>query len=74
VSATAAPKPTMCYSRAELQEFAGRVRKSAVRAWLDSRRVPYILDADDWPKVLRTAILDQPAPRPQASEPRLRLV
>ncbi len=64
---------SIALTRDELRELSGRQKRSAIVAWLKDRRIPYILDADDWPKVLRSAILDQPAPRLQASEPRLRL-
>lgn len=61
----------LCYTRAELQEFSGRTRKSAVSAWLKKRNIPFVPDADGWPKVLRGAILDEQEGQPQASEPQL---
>lgn len=64
----------LCYTREELQEFSGRTRKGAVIAWLKARRIPFVPDADGWPKVLRGAILDEGEDRPQATaEPQLRL-
>lgn len=62
---------SLCYTRAELQEFSGRVRKSAVVAWLKKCNIPFVPDADGWPKVLRGAILDEQGGQPQASEPQL---
>lgn len=62
---------SLCLTHAELAELAGRKRRSAIIRWLQASRIPYVLDADRWPKVLRTAILDQgelkphPAPEPQ---------
>jgi len=60
-------------TRAELQELAQRERPSAICRLLDKRHIPYILDADDWPKVLRSAVLDQRAAPSQTSEPQLDL-
>lgn len=64
----------LCYTPDELREFSARQRKSAVIAWLKDRRIPFILDADGWPKVLRGAILDEGDDQPQATaEPQLHL-
>lgn len=62
---------TLCFSRDELRELASRTRRSAVIAWLEERNVPFIPDADGWPKVLRTAILDPVAPKSETAEPQL---
>jgi hypothetical protein len=63
---------SLCYTRAELQELSDRTRRSAVIRWLQARRIPFVSDADGWPKVLRSAILDQAAPTPHpAAEPQL---
>lgn len=59
---------SLYYTREELQEFAQRERPSAICRLLDKRHIPYILDADDWPKVLRS-VLDQRDAAPQTSEP-----
>jgi len=63
---------SLCFTREELQEMAGRTRRSAVVRWLDARQIPYVLDADGWPKVLRTAVLDQSHATPHPAEPQLR--
>lgn len=64
----------LCFTRAELAELANRQRKSAIIAWLKERRIPFIPDADGWPKVLRSAILDEGKAEPQATaEPQLHL-
>lgn len=61
-------------SRAELRDLAGRRNLEAVLAWLKGARLPYLLDADGWPKVLRAVhdkrlgLADQAAPA-QDSEP-----
>lgn len=63
---------SLCYTRDELRELSDRTRRSAVIRWLQARRVPFVPDADGWPKVLRGAILDQAQPKPEtAPEPRL---
>lgn len=62
---------SLCYTHAELAELSGRKRRSAIVRWLDARQIPYVLDADRWPKVLRTAILDQAAPVAHPAEPQL---
>lgn len=61
----------ICFTREELQEMSHRKRRSAVIAWLRARNVPFIPDADGWPSVLRTAILDAEKASPQESEPEL---
>lgn len=62
---------TLCYTRDELRELSGRTRRSAVIAWLEGLNVPFVPDADGWPKVLRGAILGGPATRTPVSEPQL---
>lgn len=64
---------SLCYTREELQELSHRTRRSAVIAWLKSIKVPFVPDADGWPKVLRSAILDDRGEQPQATEPALHL-
>lgn len=65
---------SLCLTRAELVEFSGRKRRSAIIAWLKVQGIPHFLDADGWPKVLRSSILDQPEVTTHHPEPRLRLV
>jgi len=62
---------SLTYTRDELRDLAHRKRRSAVIRWLDERAIPYILDADLWPKVLRGAILGATSRQP--AEPQLRL-
>jgi len=64
--------PSLTLSRAELQELSGRERPSAVCRWLERQRIAYITDADGWPKVLRSALLDRATAPTQTAEPRLR--
>ena len=63
---------TLTFARAELQELSGRSRPSAICRWLEARRIAYIPDADGWPKVLRSALLDRATAPTQTAEPRLR--
>lgn len=65
---------SLCLTRAELAELSGRKRRSAIIAWLTARQIPHFLDADGWPKVLRSSVLDQPEVKPHHPEPRLRVV
>ena len=37
--------------RKQLAELAGSSRKSRVIAWLDSKRIPYLIGLDGWPRV-----------------------
>lgn len=48
---------SLCYTRDELQELSGRIRKGAVISWLKEIGVSFVTDADGWPKVLRGSIL-----------------
>lgn len=65
---------SLTYTPDELRELSDAVRPSAICRWLDRHRIPYVISAKGWPKVLRSAILDQQPKPEQASEPRLRLV
>lgn len=56
-------------SREELKRLSGRERPSAICRWLDRQRIPYIPNADGWPQVLRSALLDPGRATPQTSEP-----
>jgi hypothetical protein len=64
---------SLTYSPDELKEFSDLERPSAIRRWLDARKVPYIMSATGWPKVLRTSILDPGAESQEPPEPQLRL-
>lgn len=64
---------SLTYSAEELQEFSDCVRPSAVCRWLEARKIPYIISAKGWPKVLRSSILDQRAESQEPPEPQLRL-
>lgn len=41
----------MITSRSTLQSVTGLQRPSAIRRWLDRERIPYLMGADNWPKV-----------------------
>lgn len=63
-------------SKAELMELTGLQRPSAIKRWLERQRVPYMVGADGWPRVLQTIIMNRlggkaEAPKP---EPQLRLL
>jgi hypothetical protein len=45
-------------TRCELQLWSGRKNRAGVTAWLRERRIAFVPDADDWPKVAR-ALHDQ---------------
>jgi len=65
---------SLCLTREELTELSERERPSAICRWLDKRAIPYILDADGWPKVLRSSLLDREPGAPQTQEPQVRPV
>ena len=61
--------------KSELIALTGLQRPSAIRRWLEAQRIPYMLGADGWPRVLQALIMARlggkaEAPRP---EPQLRL-
>lgn len=62
---------SLCLTRSELAELSGRRRKSGMAAWLRASGIPFFVDADGWPKVLRSS-LDHQAPKQHHSEPQLR--
>ena len=43
----------------ELQELADLQRQAAIRHWLDRQRIPYIVSASGWPRVLRCVIMER---------------
>jgi len=62
-------------SSTELTELTGLQRPSAIKRWLERQRIPYMVGADGWPRVLQAIIMNRlggkaESPRP---EPRLRL-
>lgn len=65
---------TLTLSRDDLRELAGLKRPDAIMRWLDRQRIPYMVGADGWPRVLEALIHSRlgqtQAPR---REPRLRL-
>lgn len=68
----------MFMSRDNLKELSGLQRPDAVARWLARERIPYIVGADKWPRVLETVVRkrlgenlkDAPS---NALEPQLRL-
>lgn len=65
----------MFLSTSNLKELTGLQRPSSVRRWLDGQRIPYLVGADGWPRVLQAIILERLGGQvmPPASEPKLRL-
>ena len=67
---------TTIMTRTELAELTGLQRPAATRRWLERERIPYLMGADGWPRVLWGPVLKrlggsvEPLPRP---EPQLRL-
>ncbi len=51
-------RPRVALSFADLAEFCGRQRPSAVKKWLQRERIPYLLDADGRPCTTVNAIDD----------------
>ena len=60
---------SLTYKPEELQELSDLERPSAICRWLEQRRIPYVISAKGWPKVLRTAILDPQREPQQSTEP-----
>ncbi len=44
---------------AELRELTDLERQAAIRRWLDRQRIPFIVAANGWPKVLRCVIMER---------------
>lgn len=53
-----------------LTAVTGRRRPHAIRRWLERERIPFLVGADGWPKVLQSLIVarlgGQSAPAPEA--------
>lgn len=58
-------------TKEELRALSGRTRQSAIRRWLDEQGIAYLPDADGWPKVLRSSLLDRQPAAPQTQEPQV---
>ncbi|WP_153116335.1 DUF4224 domain-containing protein [Rhodocyclus tenuis] len=58
-----------------LIQLTGLRRPSAVRRWLERERIPYVVGADGWPRVLQALIIERLGGHaaPPVAEPRLRL-
>lgn len=65
----------MFLSASNLKELTGLQRPSSVRRWLDAQRIPYLVGADGWPRVLHAIIMERLGGQivPPAHEPQLRL-
>ncbi|CAB1369327.1 DUF4224 domain-containing protein [Denitratisoma oestradiolicum] len=65
----------MFLSTLHLRELTGLQRPSSIRRWLDEQRIPYLVGADGWPRVLHSVIAERMGGVivPQPPEPRLRL-
>lgn len=59
----------------DLKRLTGLERPSAIRRFLTRERIPYMVGADGWPRVLQAIIMDRLGGQvaPTAHEPRLRL-
>lgn len=62
-------------AKQELRELTGLKRPSAIRRWLEQQRIPYMVGADGWPRVLQALIMNRLGgkPEPPRPEPKLRL-
>lgn len=65
-------------SQQELRQFTGLTRPSAIKRFLLLRRIPFIVGADGWPRVLRPVLISMLGgkaeyPTEPTNEPRLRL-
>lgn len=59
-----------------LCQLSGLKRPSAVRRWLEAQRIPYLVGADGWPRVLDAIIRERLGWKQETSplhEPQLRL-
>jgi len=59
----------------ELKRLTGLERPSAIRRFLARQRIPFMVGADGWPRVLHAIILERLGGQiaPPTNEPRLRL-
>lgn len=69
----------MFMSREHLKELSGLQRPDAVARWLTRERIPYIVGADKWPRVLESVVRKRLGESPKdipssISEPQLRLL
>jgi hypothetical protein len=63
-------------SREDLKSLTGLQRPNAIKRFLTRQRIPYIVGADGWPRVLQSAIFERmggPIIPPTHGEPQLRL-
>lgn len=66
----------MTLSEQQLTEITGLRRPSAIRRWLDNQRLPYLMGADGWPRVLESIIVSRlggAISQASTNEPKLRL-
>lgn len=69
----------MFMSREHLQELSGLQRPQAVARWLTRERIPYIMGADKWPRVLEAVVRKKlgenvQSVQPSTPEPQLRSI
>lgn len=59
----------------ELRQLTGLERPSAIKRFLTQQRIPYMVGADGWPRVLHAIIIERLGGQvmPPAAEPKLRL-
>lgn len=62
-------------SHDELKRLTGLERPSAIRRYLIKERIPFMVGADGWPRVLQAIIMERLGGQlnPPAPEPQLRL-
>jgi hypothetical protein len=59
-----------------LKEITGLERPSAIKRFLDSKRIPYMPGADGWPRVLSAVLIEKLGGKVESqssNEPQLRL-
>lgn len=49
----------MILTKQELSDISGLKRPDAVRRWLDRQKIPYLVGADGWPRVLQDIMMDR---------------
>lgn len=59
----------------ELKRLTGLERPSAIRRFLTNQRIPFMVGADGWPRVLHAIIMERLGGqiKPPVTEPQLRL-
>lgn len=62
-------------TRSDLMDLTGLQRPAAIKRWLERQRIPYMVGADGWPRVLQAFILSRLGVKTEATapEPKLRL-